>query len=334
MWKFWGIRACLGLSCWVGMASLLSAADPPTANSPTAPPNPPAKKRDMSKAESLTVTAKDTLPIHMIYWGSELGRESPVVIHLHGKGGTFRDYPPPFIEQLHKAGYAQILVELRGHGGSKGAGLSAEERKDPTIQRLESGKLRASDYDDMALLDMEAVKQFIYEEHQAQYLNMNRTAVIAMDMSTPVAAAFALVDWEKEPFEDAPTFEARTPRGQDVRGLVLISPVSKVGNITMSQPLDVLGRPEVSMSFLLIYGSDDRLDKGATERFFKSLNPADKNKSRVELLKVDQALRGSELLSKNLGVEGRIQAFLDKHVKGMGSEWRDRQTRLDKKRAK
>ena len=328
-WGLWlGWAMCMGVPCSVW------AADPPKPNSPPASPERQNVKRDMSKAETISIIAKDGFPVHFVYWGSEVGRESPVIVHLHGKGGSYRDFPPAFIDQLHRAGYAQILVDLRGHGKSKGEDLSAQEKKDPTVQRLAAGKLKPSDYDDMVTLDLDAIKQFIYEEHQLQFLNMNRMAIVALDMSTPVAAAFAQVDWQKPPYEDAPDPAFQTPRGQDVRALVLVSPMAKIGNISITGPLEMLREPDVGMSFLLAFGGDDRLDNGATEKLFKLLNPGDKNKAHVEMVRVGQALRGSELLGKNLGVDARILVFLDQHVKVNGSEWRDRQSRLDKKRTK
>lgn len=313
-----GLVTVLGTSLW--------AADPatPEANAPL--------KRDLSKAEVVTLTARDTLPINAVYWGSELGQESPVLILLHGKGGTWRDFPVPFIEQLHRAGYAQLLVELRGHGDSKGASLTADQKKDPVIQRLESGKLRDSDYDDMVTLDLEAVKHFIYQEHQARNLNMNRTGIIAAEMSTAIASAFAVVDWQKEPFEDSPDPKFKTPRGQDIRALVLLSPVQRTGDISIGTAINHLRQEELGISFLLIYSELDRLDKGTTEKLFKTLNPGDKYKDRVGILRVAQAYRGTELLRKNLGIEEKIVIFLDQRLKPSGRQWEDRESRLDKRK--
>jgi pimeloyl-ACP methyl ester carboxylesterase len=318
---------CLGV---LNGFPVLLAAPGPAAN--TAPPAKTAAKKDMSKAEPHELTARDGLPVHIIYWGSESGQESPVVIHLHGKGGSFRDFPTSFVELLHRAGYAQVLVDLRGHGQSKGAGLTPEEKKDPTIQRLESGKLKSSDFNDMVTLDLEAVKQFIYQEHQGHFLNMNRTGIVAVEMSTPIAAAFALGDWEKLPYEDSPDVRFQTPRGQDVHSLVLISPVSKTGDLVLSSPLTTLREPEFGISFLLAYGQSDRLDKGTTEKVSKVLNPGDRHKDRVSVLKLDLPLRGSELLGSKTGVDQKIVAFLNQHLKMSGNEWRDRQSRLDKKK--
>lgn len=289
-------------------------------------------KRDMSKAEHRILTSKDGLPIHTIYWGSELGRESPVIIHLHGNGGSSRDFPVPFIELLHRAGYAQILVDIRGHGQSKGGDLTPEEKKHPTIQRLESGKLKYGDYQDIVTLDLEQVKQFIYNEHQSQYLNMNRTGVVALEMSAPLASAFAMMDWQKQPYEDSPDPMYMTPRGQDLLALVFISPTGKTGNFSFSDSLHYLRNPELGISFLFVVGETDRFDNGLTQKYFNSVSSNGKYADRVGLLKIPQPLRGAELLGKKTGVEEQILSFFDKRLKNGGVEWRDRQSRLDKKK--
>ncbi len=321
-----GMSIIFGVGLISLIATSLLGADP------TAPVAKSAKKRDTSKAEVLPLVARDGLPINAIYWGSELGQESSVVILLHGKGGSYRDFPVPFVEQLHRAGYAQILVDLRGHGQSKGATLTPEQRRDPTIRRLEAGKLGSSDYDDMVSLDLEAVKQFIYEEHQARYLNMNRIGIVAAEMSTPIAAAFTMVDWQKTPYEDSPDPKFKTPRGQDVHAIVLLSPVTKTGSISIANSMNYLRQPDLGISFLLAFSELDRFDKGATEKIYNLLNPGDKFSDRVGIVKVNQAFRGTELLNKNLGIEQQIISFFDQRLKLSGKEWVDRETRLDKRK--
>ena len=44
--------------------------------------------------------------------------------------------------------------------------------------------LRAGDYVNMVRFDLEAVKAFIFEEHQKEQLNMAKTAIAAADFST------------------------------------------------------------------------------------------------------------------------------------------------------
>lgn len=311
----------------------LSAAPPAPMNPAQTTPAPakPTAKPDMSKAEALIAPAKDGLPIHFVYWGSEDGQESPVLLYLHGKGGSFRDWSVPFLDQMHRAGFAQILVDLRGHGQTKGTDLTPEQQKDPVIQRLQSGKLRPSDYEDMVNLDLEVIKLFIFDEHQRRNLNMNKLGVIASDESAPLAAAFTLVDWQKPPYEDSPDPQFQTPRGQDVRALVLLSPTLHTGNISTGNLLKTLREPNVGLGMLFAVGTQDRLDEGITDKLYKTANPAEKNKGRMQLLSVNSPLRGAELLNKKLGIEQKLQAFLDLRVKGAGVEWRDRQSRLDKR---
>ena len=69
----------------------------------------------------------------------------------------------------------------------------------------------------MVEFDMEVVKRFIQQQHQAKKLNMRKLGIVAAGSSVGVAAAFADADWNKEPYDDAPSNDMKTPRGQDVR---------------------------------------------------------------------------------------------------------------------
>src|SRR5690606_1715727 len=105
-----------------------------------------------------------------------------------------------------KLGLAVVTVDMRKHGESKTSPAGRTE----TVMRHE-------DYQHMWQGDLEAVKQFLMEEHKQRKLNVNKLAIIAAGEMAPIAARFTVFDWSKPPYDDAPIPRERTPRGQDVR---------------------------------------------------------------------------------------------------------------------
>ena len=154
-----------------------------------------------------TLNTEDNVGIKITYFHSSVGRDAPVVIMLHGKGGSRRQYKA-FATDLQTKDFAVITVDLRGHGES------TQSKKE----------LKRSDYGNMVTFDMQAVRDFIFDEHQKEQLNMNKLGIVACEFSASVALTYTELDWEKKPYDDSPNPLQGTPRGQDVQALALISP--------------------------------------------------------------------------------------------------------------
>ena len=268
--------------------------------------------------EDKTLTAKDGASIAITYFKSTAGQDAAVVVMLHGKGGN-RQIWKAYAEALQKADFAVITVDLRGHGESTGGtGASTGKKND-------SSAPKARDYAAMVGLDMEAVKKFLFEEHQKKQLNMNKLGIVAADMSTPVAIAYTELDWEKKPYDDAPTLALQTPRGQDVQVLVLLSPEATAPGLNVTKSLSlirVFGRP-----VMLGVGSKNKADLTAANKMYDLLAP--KKEEYVYIERYETPLEGTNLLGKNLKVEANMFNFLNKHLKDHKSEWRDRRSKLD-----
>ncbi len=281
--------------------------------------------------EKKTLTASDGWPIHITYYQSGEGKESGVVILLHQRGGNRLVWDTGFAKRLQDEGYAVITVDLRKHGESKSP-TAAEPGVDTGSKRGgDANELSRIDYFQMAAADLEAVKDFLYKEHQAQKLNMRKTAIIAPEMSAPVAMNFAWKDWFKKPYDDAPTFAARTPRGQDIRAMVLLSPEDVVPGLSTGKPLLDLRNPAFGIAFLFCYGTKDRADRGGSRKMYQKVAGIPQNKDRTYLKSYNYKLRGTELIGKKIRVEEHILAFLDKHLKqlnGPTDVWRDRESKL------
>ncbi len=289
--------------------------------------NAPRKK---AVVEEKTLVTKDGLDLRITYFRSEGGKDSPVVVLLHGRAGN-RLVWKDFAVKLQEENYAVITVDLSGHGESKS--------RNPKTASSGGGKadesLRAGDYVNMVRFDLEAVKSFIFEEHQKEQLNMAKMAIAAADFSTAVAIAYADFDWQKEPYDDAAVPTLQTPRGQDVKALILLSPESHAPGLTVPQSLARLKM--IEFPALVAYGKGDTYDKGAAKKVYDNLAPKrGKNSPELEkpyvyLMDYDVKLRGTDLLNRPDGkVELNMLNFLEQQLKPLNIEWRDRRSREDR----
>lgn len=278
--------------------------------------------------ENRRLLTRDEWPIVISYYPSTAKdpKESPVVILLHRLHRELGDrlvWKNGFAASLQKEGYAAIAVDLRKHGES-----------DPDMQSKGRSSrrtgLKRTDMSRMITDDLEAVKEFIYREHQEKRLNMRKTAIVAPEKSAPIAINFAWNDWLKPPFDDADALDKLTPRGQDVRALILLSPNERLPGIRTSNALKDLAIPGWGVSFLICFGNKDTLDKGASQKIHKKISFTKKNKDRMYLKEFkDLKLRGTDLLGrKNRLVEETMLDFLHKHLKRLPDVWENRKNRI------
>ena len=282
----------------------------------------PAAKK--ATTEEKTLPTKDGASVAVTYFKSNGGQDAAVVVMLHGKGGS-RQVWKSYAEALQKADFAVVTVDLRGHGESTGGGGAVA-----TGKKTDTSGPKAREYAAMVAGDMEAVKKFLLEEHQKKQLNVNKLALVAADMSTPVAIAYTELDWEKTPYDDAPTLALKTPRGQDVQALILLSPEGTAPGLNVSKSIGfirVLGRP-----VMIGVGSKNKTDLVTANKMHDQLAPKkdkDEKEQIIYIERYESPLEGTNLLNKNLGVEKHMFAFLTKHLKDHKSEWRDRRSKLD-----
>ncbi len=272
----------------------------------------------------LTTARPDNLEIHITYYQSDLGKQTPVVILLHAEGSNRQVWAGKsgFAERLWNQGYAVIAVDLRKHGQSVIEG---------------STKITPADRQRMVAFDMEAVKALIFKEHMAERLNMNKTAIIAPEMSAAVAILYTIRDWSKTPYDDG----LRTPRGQDIRALLLLSPESKPKGLSTGASLPAIGKlasnsaPALEFSTAFFYGTADKRDKrGETRRMHKVASAVKAGKKRVRLQSYPFKYRGMELIGKNnfrTKCEEHMLGFLNDHLKKLTqTPWKDRRSAFNR----
>lgn len=277
------------------------------------------------KPQEITLTSPDGMPISITYYESSNAQDAPVVVLLHGKAGSKRVWDRQFAPILQQNGYAVVTVDLRKHGNSRAPAAAGGSKN----QKSSRERLSALDYRAM-VIDMETIWQFLFKEHQAKHLNMQKTAIIASDISVPVALNYALIDWTKAPYDDAPVLAAKTPKGQTIRAMFLISPENSVPGLSATRPTVQLKAPLFGVSFYLITGAGDSLDRGAMKKLYSQLSSVPDAEKRMFHKEFPGKLRGTDMLGKRLGVELEIMKFLDVYLKKLPGDWADRRNRLDR----
>ncbi len=290
------------------------------------------------KPRAETFTTKDGISVAGTYWPSGLKQDASVIVLLHGANGTQLDWGG-LSKKLQDEGFAVIAIDLRGHGQSKGAtpaGEAVETKAAKTKPKgakssVDAGSLKAKDYTAMVRFDMEAVKAFIYSEHQQHKLNMNKMGIVGAGLGGTVALHFAAVDWLKAPHTDGP-IGGQTPRGQDVRALALLTPDPDITGLPLPDAIKTLRTPEFQVAMLFCVGQKNKTDMTQTKKLYdQAATPKEKNGDRMYFKDYNTPARGTALL-KNAQVEANISVFLKKHVQAVASEWRDRESRLGKKK--
>jgi pimeloyl-ACP methyl ester carboxylesterase len=282
-----------------------------------------AKGREI---EEKTLTSTDgRWSLAITYYKSSKGKESPVVILLHQDRSSKIAWKNGFAERLQDEGYAVVAVDLRKFG------LSAFIGTDPGSDKKPS----ALDYAAMVGSDLEAVKAFLLEENEKQALNVRKTAIVAPGMSAPIAVNFAANDWVKTPFDDAPSFDARTPRGQDIRALILLSPEKNLPKMVPDKGLQFLRKEELQVAMFIGYGDKDKRGTASADDYYKTLTTgADKKPERFLKQPYVANAVGTDMLGRNLKVEEHMIGFLKKYLmdlNGANDAWRSRKSRLASK---
>lgn len=276
------------------------------------------------EGEDRVLATRDNWQIHITYFKSTLGREAPVVLALHNIGGNRLVWHDGFAQKLNEAGFAVVTVDLRKHGQS----TTVADADNPDSKKAQGDVTDLSRDDVVAMLeDLKAVKRFLCQEHNNGELNIRKTAVVAAESTVPLAIAFAEYDRRLPPHTDAPTLAARTPRGQDVQAVVMLSPDESYKGLSSTKSLQYLRTPQFAISFLVCVGSKDNRDRGQSNRIFRQVSGITQNRDRTYRETYNVQLRGTDLLSRDLRVEDHILTFLERHLKeleGDQYEWKDR----------
>jgi pimeloyl-ACP methyl ester carboxylesterase len=220
----------------------------------------------------------------------------------------------PAESEPDRPSFAVITVDVRAHGDSTKQILRDGSQVDLDAARLDRDELLA-----MAALDMEAVRGFLIVKNDAGELNLNKLCLVGAGMGANVAVNWAAQDWSAPPL-------AVVRQGQDVKGLVLLSPRWTFRGLSLQQPMrfNALKR---FVAWMLIYGEEDNRVKVDVHRIERQLEPfhekqaGSPQRQGLAVVAWPSKLQGSTLLS-TVGppIEDQIIKFLVANVAARGGQ--------------
>lgn len=322
---------------------------PPSGQPPQTPPSaqPPAQKPAVkpkapttrAKPEedkppepvSMTLDTRDGWRIHCEYYGPQEkirpGKETVPIIMVHGWGGQGSDWNFLAVG-LQTLGHASMVVDLRGHGRS-------------TIRRVHgdaTGRTETVAFDDLKpddisriWLDLEVAKSELMRKNNAGEVNIELLTVIAAEVGCIIAMEWAVRDWA---WPVTPAYK----QGQDVKALVLLSPIESHRRMSASKSLN---HPTIRdrLSLMFAVGAEDARFASSVKRMhdrierarppLDKLDPKEADRLRdLFLVQAPTSLQGSALTDRSLPVNRAIVFFLTKRLLERSDElrWSERRS--------
>ncbi len=276
---------------------------------------PGAKSAPDQQVEDITLITKDRVVLRCTYYHGPPSKETVPLILVHDWDGQRGDLKI-LAEYLQRMQYAVIVPDLRGHGHSIQVEGSQENLDREKFQRrvIES-----------MLLDIEAAKSFLLKENNEGKLNIEQLGVIGAGFGASLALNWAVGDWH---VQNLPTYKM----GQDVKALVLVSPLRTFKGTTINMALKDL-RVLANLSALIIVGGENSSAVKDAERVHDAFQRAwgKEHPEALPFFVANTSLQSNELITTpGTGVDQWIAPFLDKRLKQQGSHlpWTDRTSPL------
>lgn len=277
---------------------------------------------EIPEPEELSLETNDGATLKCQYYPGTLKDKAIPVVMLHGWEGN-RNEMHSLALLVQARGHAVLAPDLRGHGASK-----KMKTPDGKTRTLEPASMQAKDVLAMER-DVEAIKRFLLARNNEKKLNIEMLTLLAADVSCITAMNWSMKDWAAP---RVPGFK----QGQDVKGLILLSPVQTFKGATMQASLRSLASiPDVS--FLVIAGRQDSKSMSEFRRIETTLSgirskaAGDEDKS-LYFYDLETSLRGVKLLKeRELRVPEMVLKFLEIRLSEREGQfgWRDRKKPLD-----
>jgi alpha-beta hydrolase superfamily lysophospholipase len=285
---------------------------------PAQPVVPAQPRKPLPKSQAVSMKTRDGVQLAGTFFPSPLDKEvqkdAAVVILLHAFKGSRGDFNDLAL-QLQASGCAVLCPDLRGHGES-----TRRSMPDGSERKIESAMLSRQDLEAMVQYDVEACKSFLFEKHQAKELNIEKLALVGAEMGGAVATNWAAWDWHWPAL-------ATGKQGQDVKAVVLLSPVWVFKGLPISQAVG--DRDLVSkLSWLIVVGNQEARELSEAKRLFQSIErffPTDAAKAAIGLLPIETSLQGTKMLATR-GTNAQIVKFIDTQVAKKSYAWADRKS--------
>lgn len=265
----------------------------------------PRSKRPDPKLQPREVTLKtrDGMKLRAFYFPSDKGKEAIPVLLIHEWQGQASPYAP-IVVALQKAGCAVLAPDYRGHGKSRDAvDLRGREiTLDPTT-------MKPADVAAIVGQDMEAAKAFLKEENNEGNLNLNALVLIAVREGCVFATNWAVNDWR------FPSIGSNK-QGQDVKGLVLISPEKVIRGFAIDR---ALRDPSLIRLPMMIVAGAESPEASEAERIGKLVEGIKKRfgggtAEGFELVLADTNLSGPRLVKDSQQVQSSVVEFIKSNI--------------------
>lgn len=249
--------------------------------------------------------SKDGVKLTSFYFPSDQGKEAVPVIVVHEWKGQAAPYPK-LCMKLREAGFAVLLLEYRGHGNSRKFTNARGEEEDFNLATMSK-----RDIDLIIRYDIEEAKQFLKRENNAGRLNLNALSLIGVKEGAIIAAYWASRDWK------IPSV-GRMKQGQDVKGLVYVSPEKNLKGMAMTSATQDPNL--IRLPTLLIAGGQSP-QGGTAERIGSRIETIKKKQNRgsvkgYQLELPPTNLSGPALINDVSTVIPKIVSFLKENVSG------------------
>lgn len=260
---------------------------------------------------------KDGLLIKATFYPGLNKEKSIPIILLHGYKGSRIDFATLALFLQTEHGHAVLVPDLRGHGDS----TTVMGRDKP----LDAEKLGPNDFD-LMVSDMEACKKFLVEKNNAKQLNIEKLCLVGAEMGAVVAMNWAVQDWSWPILTTG-------KQGQDVRALVLLSPLAQVERGRLNMSAAASSPLQKNFSIAMLYGSVNSRKYGADAKKLQSLlNKWHPNQEKEQTFFLDAlmtSLQGTKLLTApGMSVDTLIEKFIELRLVNKDFPWRERASPL------
>ena len=212
--------------------------------------------------ENLALETTDGVLLSAKYFPGTKGKDAVPIIMLHSminKTSTGAIYYKLAADIQKFMGHAVIVPDLRGHGKSN----KRRNPRDPNSNiAIDPDKFTKAEFATVGK-DIEACKRFLMGKNNKGELNIEKLCVIGSDVSAIVALNWAVYDWSQQS-------NVLIKNGQDVKSLILLTPISSHKGFTAQQALNhiVIQR---TLSILILAGKLDTKYYSGSKRIYNQL---------------------------------------------------------------
>ena len=301
----------------------------------------------------IAVARPDSSLIGLNYYPALPGENPPVVLLVHEKERTSRDFadkieefkdPNGLAAALQNEGFAVVSLDVAGltDPQKRNAAPTKDQPAGKAAARPADGKSAANQVQ-QAVTDMRLTYQFLVDRHNRQEFNLGKLTILTLG-----EGANAALEWLREATQPAPLVPGRpnlkpnpadprlkntgraiasgmmdtaTARPSDVSALILISPVDSWNSVKTTTTLKTLldGSP---INVLAIGGTNDKTSADTLKALKPIVERRESRLSKVELL--DTSLHGARFLRFEQGLVQKLNRFLEQTVEYQPTEWEPR----------